>query len=352
MDNSSGGIRHSNIIKHLNSASDLTVLNLVEESFLFSSNSLIVRHIGKLIRKLPLLPDPDVLIVKRYKRNIKKLFLNNKYNTVIIGVIPFSFLMLTKFIKEISYDTKVIVDMTDPITCNARYKSYSLLKRKHLRVMEKKYFRYIDTLIVLNQEIKEFYQNQLKEAPQIIVIEQGFDEKWCFVDSKPKNKSSLKLLYAGYLYKNIREPFELYHAVNSFDGKIFLSVFGSIKSFFKPPSNDRFFFGGKISFNRLIQEYDKSGIIVFIDNRDSLQIPGKIYEILALNKPILFLYYNENSPTIKLISGFDGIYFSKNEKNEIQKTLHLINSSKNFYYKRDLSEFFWRNILLKFNEII
>jgi len=351
VNNSPGGVRYLNFIKHLEENYNLTVINLTNSSLLYGNNNIINRIINRIVRKLPLLPDSDVLILKKYKKAIIKSLKQNNFNTVIIGILPYSFLYLAKFIKNINKDINVIVDMSDPISASISFNSLSERKRIFFLNLEKIHLPYVDTLIVLNNEIKQYYEKKYR-VNQVIVIEQGIDE--AILEQKIKNIKSTRIsfIYVGHLYKEGREPYELYKGIKETSYDVKLNVYGNVKKYFYPPKNKRFFCGGRITREKLKKKYAESNVIVFIDNKDTLQVPGKTLEISALNKPVLFIYYNEDSPTLNYVKNHKGIFLTKNNSANIKRTIENIIDNNIFYYNRDLSMYYWDNLLNKLYEVI
>lgn len=283
------------------------------------------------------------------------LFGKQYFDLVLIGIHPFSFIILSRLIKAISPETKVVIDMADPISCNAGLINVGKKRRSRFESFESEFFQYVDKIIVLNNEIKEYYDHRFQDKPEFLVIEQGVSKEMVFSESFKKEPNRIiKLIYAGAFYNHIREPFALYSAIEEFNNKIHLSVFGGFKKKFRPPESGRFYFGGKVSRIILAEKYKDCDIVVYIDNNNTLQVPGKTYEILSLNKPILFIYYNLFSPGVRLMSEYEGVFFTKNQKEDIAAKLNEIISVGNYYYKRDTTCYQWDFVLEKlgilFNE--
>ena len=357
-DDSPIATRHASYINYLKKRSNLTILNITKKLQKENKTGIIRKIMNKCMRKLPLLPDSDILVLNRYKRKIKDLFKNNQYNIVLIGILPFSFLYLTKYIKNINSDIKIIVDMTDPISANMYFsidndnKSKSF-KNRFMINYEKKYMKFVDVLTVLNEEIRQYYLKRFNNIRKIIVIEQGIEEDIIIANtSNSTAPEKLNLIYAGNFYKYYREPFELYKSIDKSKLNLMLIVYGSFKKCFIPPNKSMFYYGGRIPREKLKWMYTKAHIIVFIDNKDTIQVPGKILEILALNKPILFIYYNSNSPTIKIVKKYKGIHLTRNHCDEINHTINRIIQINRFNYDRNMSDYHWNNLFNKLNEYI
>jgi hypothetical protein len=171
--------------------------------------------------------------------------------------------------------------------------------------------------------------------------------------SKCKDKHGRYVLtYAGHLYLNGREPFELYKAIESLNKDLLLNVYGKFDSSLNPPKTKKFHYGGKVAKQELVAVYAQTDIIVFIDNKDTIQVPGKTLEVLALNKPILFIYYNDDSPTINYFKKFDGVYFVRNTMENIRDSISEIISSRRCTHERDLRDYSWDVLVTKLEPII
>jgi hypothetical protein len=338
-ENNTLGYRHSNIIKVLSNLYEIDLLD-------FSFTKRRMTFIKKVINKLFIFPDAYLLYSHRFKKQIHAKMSSSSYAQVIICVVPFSFLSFATFIKKVNNSMKVIVDMTDPLTINVRYSSYWYIYRFFNKIFEERHLKNVNKLVVLNEEIKSYYLSKYPFLEEVSVLEQGINPEYKMkLLSAPKKSNKIKLIYAGIFYSKLREPFELYKAISSFDGQIQLSVFGSFKRKFIPPETEKFNYGGTASKEFLITLYDEFDAIVFIDNFYGLQIPGKILENLATCRPILFIYTNDNSPTLKYVKKYEGVFYCKNTSNEIEYTIKLLMHRGISFYKRDLSKYYWINLV-------
>lgn len=284
----------------------------------------------------------ETLIIKiRFVFNVK--LLNKKYDSIIINTRPFSFYYLSHFFKHVLPNSKICLDMSDPLVINVNFNKMPLLRKRQLEYIEHNLLKYIDVLVVLNEEIAEYY-SQFIMRENIYIIPQGVNE--IVIDSINSSDSHyLKMIYAGAFYKKIREPYELYKAVNN--SNIKLDIYGNIASCFYPPNPKNIELKGVINQNSIFDAYSKYDIIVFLDNISQYQIPGKLIEILITQKPILFIT-NNNSPAANFAKNYCGIFFTKNNSNEIinkiQEIKLNINSNR---YNRDLSNYTWNSVFKK-----
>lgn len=308
--------------------------------------------IYRIFKKLPIFPDNDRLILWIYKLAIKKTIKEKKFDYVIIQILPFSFLLLAKYIKEISPQSKIIFDLSDPIGINAKFNSFSKFKQRYLKRIETSSLSFSDHVIVLNEEIKKYYSKFFQSENNVTVIEQGCNKMKSASTEKRISHKYLKLLYAGRFYKGTREPFELYKGISEMEFEVRLKIYGSFNKKFRPPKTERFSYGGSISQEVLFDEYFDSDIIIFIDNDNSYQVPGKIFEILATNKPILCIIAGSNSPTLNFTQKFEGIFYAENDKSDIINAISEIKRIKKYYWRRDISQYHWSTLLNRLDKVI
>jgi hypothetical protein len=338
-ENNTVGYRHSNIIKVLSDFSKIDVID-----FDFTEQK--ITFFRKVINKLFIFPDIYQLSANKYKRVIRKKICSNQYELVIICVIPFSFLCLATFVKKLNANLRIVVDMTDPLSINVSYLNYWFPYKTFIKWYEKRHLKNVNRLIVLNNEIKTYYEKKYSFLENVVIIEQGIQP---IINQSINNKNTIKsnfsFVYAGMFYNHLREPFELYKAVLSSKESFQLFIYGSFKKKFVPPNDKKIYFGGLVNKKELVSIISTSTAIIFLDNFYGPQIPGKILENLATGKPILFIYMNEDSPTLRYVREYEGIYYSKNDSEEIcRNILDILKDGQN-YYKRDLTKYYWNNLI-------
>jgi len=68
----------------------------------------------------------------------------------------------------------------------------------------------------------------------------------------------------------------------------------------------------------------KSDFIVFIDNAYGVQVPGKLNEVLAVKRPLLYIYQDEKAPSYQLVKGLGGIIMARNNSVSIKDGIESI----------------------------
>lgn len=292
-------------------------------------------------------PDRLIFDLFKLKREISKLVLKNDYKFVVSFVGPFSFLLIGSNIKRLKI--KNFVDLGDPLTFNSAMQN-GLIRNFLIDVYEKKTFKNIDTLIVTNNFTKQYYIEKYSSVfneNNIHIIPQGTDipiQSTYIVKRCPKN---LKFIYAGQFYEKLRDPQFLFKTFRKLSDKaVVLTIYGSISlRHFSDDILDNMTnikFCGKITHEQLIKKYQINDVLVFIDNAFGIQQSGKIYELIVMKKPILFIYTNKKSESFNIIKGYKAVEYAFNDACSIEDAINrLIKNYQNYDYDYDYSQITW-----------
>lgn len=353
-------VRYSGLIPALKKKFNITLISfrfkfqdekdIVQHSIVGSSK--ILTYIAKIYNKLfkyAFFPDVYSVYINLYKRKIKKLMKRKRFDSILIGVTPFSLLALTEKIRNLDSNIPIYIDFSDPFSKNSLLNEN---EKKKALILEKQFLIHINKIFVVSHKMKEYYDQNLfnNHTEKTVVIEQGIkNELLSQIENNNKNSktdfNNLKLIYAGGFYDKLREPFELYKAIESFSKPLKLDVYGGIKNHFLPPKSDRFNYKGLVPSKVVWEQYMNVDIIVFIDNFQGIHVPGKTVECLSLKKPILFIYENEDSPTLDFMKHSNGVYYSKNNHQEIIYALNkIISDFEKVNISFDYSRYTWERL--------
>lgn len=292
-----------------------------------------------------LFPDPFIIEYFKLKRNVESLITNNSYDFVVGSGFPHTVLLMSSIIRKKGID--FIYDIGDPFYGNA---NNSCVKNFFAKRYERFFLKKINLLVVTNEQTKIFYLNHYSFlADKISVVEQGIvlpETKSILTIENIVNQKSYKLIYAGQFYKKLREPYNLYAAVeeiNTKDRKYILEIYGNISDIFKIKNSKHIKFYGYMPNDIIWKEINLCDIVVFIDNALGMQTPGKIFEVIASMKPVLFIYSNEETPAFLIAKAYPNIFFAKNTKENIISTLEVITKEAQNFYNIDVKMFSWSN---------
>ena len=315
--------------------------------------SMLSDFISKVMRRI-IYPDVYIFRLGQYQRKLKAIFANNTFENVIIGCTPFSLLLLSKWIKTNYPSLPLIADMSDPFSFNMGNKGRRI---RIARDIESKAFSYFDKIIVLNEKIQKRYQQlYLKLAEKFQVVEQGVDE--VFINKIKAFSSSniiadgFTFLYAGGFYKKGRNPNNLYKAFELSELDCKLKIYGNIRKSNRPKTSNKIEYHKAVDKMQLAKITAKANALILFDNNYGYQVPGKTIETLASGKPVLFIYNNENSPTLQYVKDASGVVWVKNSVQDIKEGIYKIIKSEYDQPNFDYSPYIWDKMRIKIKNII
>jgi len=287
-----------------------------------------------------LFPDIYILNYKTTKTALINIVNNYKIETVIF-IKPFSLYFISKNLKKIFPNIKIIYDIGDPLYYNSAYLNRNLFKF----IVERNVLKYADGIIVTNQNTKQYY-NKIYNYPldKISIVPQGVSVELISENKinqvKVQNKK-WRFFYAGLFYKNLRNPYAFFNAIESFNkGEFQLSCYGVNKEFVSDNYKNISFYP-RLHQTDLVKVLNNADVLLFIDNSSGIQTPGKIFELLAFKKVIFCVYSNVQSETIQFLKKFDHVLFVKNNIKSIENGLLRLSDFKpKFDY--DPTAFSWQ----------
>lgn len=254
------------------------------------------------------------------KIHLKRLLKKHQYEAIIIGVLPWSYYSFLPFLKKYS---PLLLDVSDPLYKNAvldpEQQGLEACKK-----LEYKAFGYADRIILMSEPLLGMYSTELGiDSSKMVFISPSISLP---SDYQPKMikynftaGTSIKLLYAGTIYPGYRDIEELEKGISGVNG-----YETEVISHLKKKNTDSVKYTDWINKEELYKRYETCDIFIFIDNFFGFQVPSKIFELLALQKPILFVYDERNKYLYHLLKNQKGIFFVRNNAVEIKEMLHSI----------------------------
>lgn len=290
-------------------------------SRIIHSQNILRKIITKLYTSIFLFPDLWKIELKNILRYFRAREDKVDFDFIVASIKPFSSAKLALELKKIDVfkNSKILFDIGDPLTNDsADPKSNS---RKH-NSYESSVMSKSDHIIVTNVATKSYFCDKYNiEENKFSVIPQGVNLKLFKSVNLKINKPShngIKMIYAGVFIKKLREPdhfISALHKINDPEKYQVLFYGADIKP------NYTFNTKGKVPQSKLVAEYNSSDVLIFFDNAFGIQTSGKIFELLALKKPILFIYSNTESSLVVLAKKYPNVIFVENEKDKIYNTL-------------------------------
>ncbi len=238
----------------------------------------------------------------------------------VLVVSPFTNYLLVPWLRKTFKSSEIILDIGDPLYQNSgrdNSDNYSF-------EVEKKAINSVNKLIVTNEVTRKFFTETYGfSLENTFVVPQGVDLD--LIEEGKKNSATVKphtLAYAGRFYKGLRWPEALFAALRN-QAKYELHLYGS--NWTKTEEN-------VVSHPKMLQaelfaEMCGKQILVFIDNDKGIQTSGKIYELLAFGKPLLFIKGSEESEASRLAAPYSYVFFAENNAESILAAIKSIDET-------------------------
>lgn len=252
-----------------------------------------------------------------YIRN--KLDVKN-YDWIITSHEPYVDSLLGLYLKKKYPKIKWFADIADPFT--AWY--YPKWRKSIDKKTEKKVLTMADKISVTSENlIKQYIESYGISEEKILLIRQGFNLNQ--TQSKNNNKK-ITFAYVGTFYKNVREPGNLFSALNDLDFDFDFVIAGRNEEFLPDSSylKKRIRFLGFVSHLKALEIQRKADVLIHLTYKNKTQVPGKFFEYLGSGVPILCITYDENDETAVLTKKLNVGLVCKNEKEDIKKSLQYL----------------------------
>lgn len=252
----------------------------------------------------------------------------------------------------------LIVDFRDPWMNNPFHQSRGCLLDKCSRYLERKIVEHA-TAITLNTEPlkRDFLARYPKISPnRFYVLPNGFDSSEfedISSDASTRNHEFITLSHAGFLY-GVRDPSVLLNAIRKANNtlgpnqpKIQFKQIGDvslsfdIKEKYADMINDKsLIIDPPIPYTECLETLAGADYLVNIQPSTTTQIPSKLYDYLALNKPILNITPNDGALGALVTKHKLGAIFEFEEEDQLTEALIKItetNDASKFrgYQNRD-----------------
>ncbi|GGD98587.1 glycosyltransferase family 4 protein [Planktosalinus lacus] len=277
------------------------------------------------------IPDARVGWVKPSVKFLEEYLIDNPVDVIITSGPPHSLHLIGMELKKIT-KTPWVADFRDPWTSIGYHKKLNLSKksqRKHEK-LEANVLQTADHIIVTSQTTEKQFE-VITDVP-ITVITNGYDTE---IAEEVKLDTKFTVSHIGSLLTE-RNPeilwkifYELINENKSFAldfqlqlaGVVSDEVVKSIKSY---GLSDYLINIGYISHNQVLDVQRKSQVLLVLEI-DSIEtraiIPGKIFEYLAAQRPILALGPKESDIEFIINQTGTGVFCNYNKEAEIKETL-------------------------------
>jgi len=259
--------------------------------------------------------------------HLNQLLKQHAFQVVISSHEPGVDLMLGYRLKQQYPHLCWISDLADPLVT-----PYTPRWRRGLDTwFEKRVCQQSDVVLVTNKAVQDLLiqRHQLK-AVEFIQVQQGFSAhpqavsntitKW--VNHVFADKNRFTLLFTGNFYANFRNPSQLFQAL-SLMPEIHLIVAGSCVGFEQALAD----LDGQVTVLGQVDHFiclalqQSASVLLNIGNTQSYQVPGKLYEYVGAQRPILHLSQHQDDIVATLLSNLNRGRAVPNQANMIVAAL-------------------------------
>lgn len=321
------------------------------------------------LKNIFIIPDMYYNWAKRAAKYGNELHEKEKFDVMFSMHEPPSSHLCAYEIKKKNMNLNWITYWSDPwLKDSTREKSF-FCKKKIETIMEKKIVNCSDKFVFVTEANRQDYiETYAIEKERTYIITRGYDEKFYQKMSK-ENKpeyimdDKINILYAGEVFTKLRNINPFIEAVEEIKrdykkeySKLNILFFGNIddnKVKTKLEQIDAVRVSKRISFNEAIKYMLNSEILLLFGNKNSKQIPAKIYEYLGAKGSILTIYGDENDPLKAIVDKNSRCTNTLNDKEKIKKELlRLIDKgAENLFLSPD-SKYEWSSIVERLNKIL
>jgi len=274
--------------------------SLFYAKYFFYLCTIFFRAIGR-IQAFVLWPDNlRWFYLKSYKK-AQELHCKLSFDLIISICNPFTaHLSGLKFVQSNPYVKWISITFDPVMTASLYRRSYVIpaLKRKLNNRAERKIFEKSDFILLTreisntNPELSRQYQGKID------IIEYLLEENTCDQGSLFFDEEKIYLVFAGTLYKSIRNPECLLKTILQINNtKIQLHLFitsgcESIVRRLAQKSNGSIVIHAPVDASEIKSIYRKANVLVNIGNSDPSFKPSKLFEYISTGKPIINFFKN------------------------------------------------------------
>jgi hypothetical protein len=260
------------------------------------------------------------------RAKVSELLASGGFDAVISSHEPAVDLFVGLFAKQ-RYDLPWVVDMGDPLLT-----PYSPWWRRRLDLhVERRIVRQADAIWVTTSNVAKLlaHRHGADIQSRLVVIPQGFPIKTSAgPDRSVGMGAKMSLLFTGTFYRNFRSPEQLALSLRQLvDLPISFTVVGDNSAFTSCFQGlpDVHFLGKRDHFDCLKLQQN-ADVLINLGNVQDFQVPGKVYEYLGAEAPILHIQTGPTDSSADLITLTGAGVVVKNQADNIAEALRRLHA--------------------------
>ena len=334
-----------------------------------SNNKSFVKEFLKKGKNLVAVPDMYFNWARRASKYGIELTEKEKFDVVFSMHEPPSSHICALKIKEKFPSIPWVTYWSDPWLKDSTRENISSARKKFEGNYEKKIVKLSDRFIFVTKANRDDYiesYNIPKE--KTFIVTRGYDAKQyedILINSNPKklNSDKVNFVYAGEIFSKLRDVKPFIAALNEIkknDLKLFnklnILFFGNIDDEnIKLQLNEveNISVSPRIPYNEALGYMLKSEVLLLFGNKNSKQIPAKIYDYFGANGFIFVILGDDNDPIKDVVLDKEKCIVVSNNTDDIIKGVYkIINFIDEGITHKAIDEYQWKYISEKLNNIL
>ena len=272
-------------------------------------------------------------------------------------------------IKEEFKDLPWVTYWSDPWLKDSTRENISPVRRKYEQSFESKVVNLSDRFIFVTKANRDDYVNSYNiPIEKTFIVTRGYDEKQ-YKEIKEKSnpklieKEKINFVYAGEIFSKLRNVNPFIDALNVIKNenidlynKLNIMFFGNIDSDeVKNKLNviDKVSVSPRIPYDEALGYMLNSQVLLLFGNKNSKQIPAKVYDYFGAEGLIFVILGDENDPIKDVVKNKEKCIVVNNNVDEIVNGINKIASMIELGIKHGaIEEYKWQYISKRLNDIL
>ena len=272
-------------------------------------------------------------------------------------------------IKEEFKDLPWVTYWSDPWLKDSTRENISPVRRKYEQSFERKVVNLSDRFIFVTKANRDYYVNSYNiPIEKTFIVTRGYDEKQ-YKEIKEKSnpklieKEKINFVYAGEIFSKLRNVNPFIYALNVIKNenidlynKLNIMFFGNIDSDeVKNKLNviDKVSVSPRIPYDEALGYMLNSQVLLLFGNKNSKQIPAKVYDYFGAEGLIFVILGDENDPIKDVVKNKEKCIVVNNNVDEIVNGINKIASMIELGIKHGaIEEYKWQYISKRLNDIL
>lgn len=244
-------------------------------------------------------------IVSAYYSELKESGDNKKVDVIISTCFPFeSVVAALKFKNSIDSSVQVIPYLFDNFAHSASLHRFNWNRRIKLKENMKLEVEMLQssTSIFSMHPLKTYFESHF---PSTYLKKISYVEHPLLVSSTLKDitlnvSDKINLIYAGGLFKNVREPKYMLRILDGIQSKLDIEcnvyAFGNASKEVERHSRTEQYlrYHGHVSRSEIVKSYSSCDVLINLGEIEGKQISSKIFEYMSLGKPLIHIAFTKN----------------------------------------------------------